>query len=86
MASRGPNRLKHGEIFSVVSHLIRDLWSGTDPNQSLDQQIVVSKSDLEKINRTSIELLDGSGYMVTLDVFHELHCLVSIGKSLFCEG
>lgn len=39
--------------------------------------ITVQKSDLERINETSVELNDGSGYMVGLEVFHQLHCLVS---------
>ncbi|PHH93029.1 hypothetical protein CDD83_2139 [Cordyceps sp. RAO-2017] len=37
--------------------------------------IRVSKEDLEKINRTSVALEDGSGYMGGLDVYHQLHCL-----------
>lgn len=37
----------------------------------------VGKEVLDKINRSSVALTDGSGYMVTLDVYHQLHCLVS---------
>ncbi|KAJ1715748.1 hypothetical protein NYO67_2047 [Aspergillus flavus] len=37
--------------------------------------IRVSKEALDRINRTSVQLLDGSGYMVALDVYHQLHCL-----------
>lgn len=43
--------------------------------------IRVSKEALDRINRTSVELLDGSGYMVALDVYHQLHCLVCIQYS-----
>ena len=39
------------------------------------QNLVISGDDLKAINRTSIALADGSGYLATLDVFHELHCL-----------
>ena len=44
--------------------------------------IRVQKSDLDKINRTSIPLADGSGYLASLDVFHQLHC-VYVRFSLF---
>ncbi|OTB00953.1 hypothetical protein M426DRAFT_266737 [Hypoxylon sp. CI-4A] len=37
--------------------------------------IKVDKQTLENINHTSVPLLDGSGYMAALDVFHQLHCL-----------
>lgn len=40
--------------------------------------IKVDHETLERINRTSVPLLDGSGYMAALDVFHQLHCLVSL--------
>jgi hypothetical protein len=38
-------------------------------------RIVVSGDDLRAIDRESIPLADGSGYLATLDVFHQLHCL-----------
>jgi Mycotoxin biosynthesis protein UstYa len=38
-------------------------------------RIVVSGDDLKAIDRESIPLADGSGYLATLDVFHQLHCL-----------
>ncbi|KAJ5171444.1 uncharacterized protein N7500_004227 [Penicillium coprophilum] len=37
--------------------------------------ILVDKESLDRINRTSVELRDGSGYMAALDVYHQLHCL-----------
>lgn len=36
----------------------------------------VDKETLDKINRSSVALLDGSGYLIGLDVYHQLHCLV----------
>jgi hypothetical protein len=45
--------------------------------------IRVSKEVLDKINRTSVPLLDGSGYMASLDVYHQLHCLVRWTDSFF---
>lgn len=37
--------------------------------------IVVSEDDLKAVNRTSIKLTDGSGFLGTLGVFHQIHCL-----------
>ncbi|MCJ1251143.1 hypothetical protein MMC30_008374 [Trapelia coarctata] len=37
--------------------------------------MVVSEQDIEAVNRSSIALADGSGYLATLEVFHQLHCL-----------
>lgn len=37
--------------------------------------MVVSKEDIKAVNRNSIALADGSGYLATLEVFHQLHCL-----------
>ncbi|KAJ6442617.1 GTP:AMP phosphotransferase, mitochondrial [Purpureocillium lavendulum] len=42
----------------------------------------VSKEDLDRINRTSVPLLDGSGYMAGLDVYHQLHCLRYVRRYL----
>ena len=41
-----------------------------------DAEIRVSAEDLRKINRTSVAFADGSGYLATLDVMHQLHCVV----------
>lgn len=37
--------------------------------------MVVSEEDIKAVNRSSIALADGSGYLATLEVFHQLHCL-----------
>ncbi|QPH12467.1 hypothetical protein C2857_004664 [Epichloe festucae Fl1] len=42
----------------------------------------VSKATLERINRTSVPLRDGSGYMAGLDVYHQLHCLRYVRRYL----
>ena len=39
--------------------------------------IRVSAEELEKINRTSVHLPEGGGFMAWLEIFHELHCVVS---------
>ncbi|OAQ76521.1 hypothetical protein VFPBJ_08881 [Purpureocillium lilacinum] len=44
--------------------------------------IRVSKETLDRINRTSVPLLDGSGYMAGLDVYHQLHCLRYVRRYL----
>ncbi|PHH63511.1 hypothetical protein CDD81_5792 [Ophiocordyceps australis] len=44
--------------------------------------VKVSKETLDKINRTSVPLLDGSGYMAALDVYHQLHCLRYVRRYL----
>ena len=40
-------------------------------------RIRVKKEELDRAELSSIHLADGSGYMATIDVFHQLHCLVS---------
>ena len=42
----------------------------------------VSHQTLQKMNRTSIPLSDGSGYIAGLDTTHHLHCLISIRHAL----
>lgn len=50
----------------------------------LAMNIRVSKEDLDKINRTSVPLNDAKGgYLATLDVFHEIHCLNEIRKQVY---
>lgn len=39
------------------------------------QNILVNENDLKAVGRDSIILADGSGSLVTLDVFHQIHCL-----------
>ena len=45
----------------------------------------VSERTLQKMNRTSIPLSDGSGYIAGLDATHHLHCLISIRHALAPE-
>ena len=42
--------------------------------------IRLSLSDIKAFDRedTAIALPDGSGYVGTLNVFHEIHCVVSV--------
>ena len=46
-----------------------------------DYNIRVTGEELSQMNRTSVQLSDGSGdYLAALDVFHHLHCLKLIHK------
>ena len=56
-----------------------------EPRPELDQawrdlikhaNIRISEDELQRINRKTIELHDGSGYLGQLGVYHHLHCLV----------
>lgn len=43
-----------------------------------NMNIRVSAEELNHRNQTSVELTEGGGYLAWLDVFHELHCIVSL--------
>lgn len=38
--------------------------------------IKISEDELKKLNKTSIPLQDGSGYIAYLEAIHMLHCVV----------
>lgn len=44
----------------------------------INANIRVSTAELEQAGKESIPLEDGSGYYAILDVYHQLHCLVSL--------
>ncbi len=44
----------------------------------LDDNIRVSRSDLDALNLTSVYVRDGSDGIASLSVYHALHCLVCI--------
>jgi hypothetical protein len=52
-----------------------DAWGTLLENSN----IVVSKDDLDRINKTSVEVPDGSGYLATLDVYHQ------VGRHYVCS-
>jgi hypothetical protein len=45
-----------------------------------DQNIRLSLEDLKAFNRDedAVQLPDGSGYIGTLNIYHEMHCVVSL--------
>ncbi|KAF2256776.1 hypothetical protein BU26DRAFT_599405 [Trematosphaeria pertusa] len=59
------------------------LWDSISAPPGNVGTIIVQKEDLEKSSLESIELADGSGYLATVDVFHQLHCLDFIRKYVF---
>lgn len=44
----------------------------------VDMHIRISQEDLDQIQGRSLALADGSGFIGSLEVYHDLHCLVSI--------
>ena len=44
--------------------------------------IRLSEEELHKMNRTAIELYDGSGYSGQINAYHHLHCLVHPARHL----
>ena len=44
-----------------------------------NMSIRVTKAELEAHGQTSVQL-PGGGYLAWLGVFHELHCVVSLGS------
>lgn len=39
--------------------------------------LMVSDEEMLQLGQTSLAMSDGSGYLATLGVYHELHCVVS---------
>ncbi|EXU95822.1 DUF3328 domain protein [Metarhizium robertsii] len=48
-----------------------------------DNNLVVQKEDLNQVDRSSVSLRDGSGYLASLSVYHQLHCLNYIRQYAF---
>lgn len=61
----------------------------TDGKRTLtkaDHNIRVPKSDLDRINRTSILLEDEEGgHLVTIEAIHHLHCLNQLRQQIYHE-
>lgn len=53
----------------------------TVANSYVDDNLVVQEDDLIKIDKSSVPLRDGSGYLSGLGVMHQLHCLVSLEQN-----
>lgn len=49
--------------------------------------VAVDGAELKRMNMSSIALSDGSGkYLATIDVFHQLHCLVYLPDIPYTAG
>ncbi|KAK5989231.1 Transacylase cctO-like protein [Cladobotryum mycophilum] len=73
---RGSNRFRGSprpELDDAWNDLIRPI------------NLRVEKNVLGRINRTSVSLADGSGYLATMEVYHQLHCLKYVRRSLHRE-
>jgi len=44
--------------------------------------IKLSQEEIEQLGGRSLELSDGSGFVGSLEVYHDLHCLVCGGPML----
>ncbi|KAH6666765.1 tat pathway signal sequence [Halenospora varia] len=61
---------------------LHEAWSGLLQYHN----IRVQESTLHKINRTSLPLNDeAGGFLVTLDVFHQIHCLNQVRQQIYHE-
>ncbi|KAI3324584.1 hypothetical protein HD806DRAFT_493002 [Xylariaceae sp. AK1471] len=61
---------------------VDSLWDEITAPPGKVGMIVVSKEELASHNLTSTRLSDGSGYLATIDVFHQLHCLDMLRKDI----
>ena len=75
------NLKKHGKDFLEVSCF----WSTISIADiyvlfSADMNVRFSLEDLKAFNREedAVQLPDGSGYAGTLNIYHEIHCVVSL--------
>lgn len=51
-----------------------------------NNNIRLSKDELQKMNRTALELYDGSGFFGQLSAYHHLHCLKFLRQVLHSES
>lgn len=68
MASTNRARLSFGTEYHLQAH-------------ELDINLRLSPEEMRRLNQTSLAFSDGSGYLGTLGVYHELHCVVIISTS-----
>jgi hypothetical protein len=43
----------------------------------------ITTEELARLGEPSIAFKDGSGYLAEMAVFHELHCIVRLSRSVF---
>lgn len=76
----------------TVDGLATDSIFAGDPSPELDHawhnlltniNLRLSTEEMQRLNQTSLELSNGSGYLGTLGVYHELHCLKRTRKWIY---
>jgi hypothetical protein len=88
---RGPPRPEQDEAWESLLRCKLSAAHSLDLEDLLltifsDNNLRVQKADLEKANLTSVPLRDAAGgYLVTLDVFHSLHCVNKVRKSYYSD-
>ena len=82
LGNSGGNWTKHGTIYLSVG----PSYAHQPKMFSLATAMVtrVSSDELKAIGHGSIALVDGSGYIAEMAVYHELHCIVSVREA--CQG
>lgn len=65
------------ELLTCMCLALQTLNAEPTTDSLADNNLVVSAEDLTRLDRTSVPLVDGSGYLASLSVFHQLHCLGS---------
>ncbi|ESZ94410.1 hypothetical protein SBOR_5203 [Sclerotinia borealis F-4128] len=85
--------LKYEKVFYNGTLFAGSLYKG-DPRPELDlawhnlvknNNLRISKEELEKLDRTALPLADGSGYYAQLNVYHHLHCLKFMREAFYAD-
>jgi hypothetical protein len=84
--NRAPKSTRLGTIYSSVCDTLQAAYtwmdSGTNTRHAaFNTRVPAERYEATMNNRTSVRVADGSenpDYYVTLTVYHELHCLVSL--------
>ncbi|KAH9890203.1 hypothetical protein F4778DRAFT_796472 [Xylariomycetidae sp. FL2044] len=61
---------------------VDDAWLAISAPPGKVGTIKIGREDLHAMNLSSTPFADGSGYAVTISVFHQLHCLDMLRKSI----
>ncbi|KAI0385443.1 hypothetical protein F5Y04DRAFT_276772 [Hypomontagnella monticulosa] len=61
---------------------VDDAWDAISALPGEVGTIKIQRNELLAMNLSSVLLADGSGYAVTIDVFHQIHCLNFLRKSI----
>ncbi|TGO45806.1 hypothetical protein BCON_0364g00090 [Botryotinia convoluta] len=85
--------LEYEKVFYNGTLFASSLYKG-DPRPELDlawhnlvknNNLRISKEELDTLGRTALPLADGSGYYGQLNVYHHLHCLKFMREAFYAE-